>query len=270
MALAARRAARGPRARARRLLRRALDALPAPPDVVLVIATAEWKAATHWLVKAVRDAVPSVVAVLPATAPALRERPGAGGVVARGIAIAALRLGRPLELKGPAAVAAASAAAAALCVHDSAPAPTPTELDLVRLLELDADVLRWKAGLLGPPGLSQTFGTRSPTHRRRHRPRPHFCLSASCSPDTLAITSLHFASGSASEARAPDGPQAQTALAESPSLLQEVIIEFAHDLPPVALPFRRHLVLARLALADERAQKRLELVARGRGAEQFP
>ena len=140
--------------RVRRLLRRALDALPAPPDVVLVIATAEWKAATHWLVKAVRDAVPSVVAVLPATAPALRERPGAGGVVARGIAIAALRLGRPLELKGPAAVAAASAAAKALCVHDSAGAHADG-LDLVRLLELDADVPSME-GLLGPPGLSHS------------------------------------------------------------------------------------------------------------------
>ena len=142
--------------RVRRLLRRALDALPAPPDVVLVIATAEWKGATHWLVKAVRDAVPSVVAVLPATAKALRE-PGAGGaVVARGIAIAALRLGRPLELKGPAAVAAAAAAAKALCVHDSTGAHGDG-LDLVRLLELDADVPSME-GLLGiaPPGLSHS------------------------------------------------------------------------------------------------------------------
>ena len=47
-----------------------------------------------------------------------------------------------------------SAAAKALCVHDSAGAHA-AGLDLVRLLELDADVPSME-GLLGPPGLSHS------------------------------------------------------------------------------------------------------------------
>ena len=126
----------GLQAHVTRLLRRASERLPGPPDVVLVFLTAEkWNAWTEPVLRIVRSAVPALTAVLTATAAGLRDDTS-GATVHDGIAIVTLRLGRPLERMGPAAVAAAHAAAKALCVHERGGAHADG-LDLVRLLELD-------------------------------------------------------------------------------------------------------------------------------------
>ena len=119
-----------------RILHHASKGLPGPPDVILVFVAGEsWDAWAEQIVRILRAAVPSPVAVLISNATSLRSEPSAHPVN-DGIAISVFRLGRPLHSKGPAAVAAAAAAARATCVHDGTGA-CADGLDLVRLLELD-------------------------------------------------------------------------------------------------------------------------------------